>query len=145
MNWSSLGLTSLVGNYTISIFCLKSQKSLIKSHLHCVALSELWHQQHCWPLFSGSCVHFSCQTGTSMLSVSGLVEPRRLKWHTPQHEIDTMMKIWVQTDQACICVDFSVCWILKSEWGSLMLMRFLHTKQSVVFLGTQELNCSSRK
>ncbi len=67
-----------------------------------------------------------------------------LKWHTPQHEIDTMIKIGVQTDQAWIGVDFSAGWILGSEWGTLMLMRCLHTKQSVVFMGTQKV-VSSRK
>ncbi len=45
----------------------------------------------------------------------GLLNPGVLKWHTPQHEIDTMMKIGVQTDQACIGVDFSAGWILGSE------------------------------
>ena len=72
----------------------------------------------------------------------GLLNLEVFKWHTPHHtEIDTMMKIGTQTDQACIGVDFSAVWILKSEWGTLMLMRCLHTKQSVVFMGTQKLGC----
>ena len=45
----------------------------------------------------------------------GLMNLVVLKWHTPQHEIDTMIKIGVQTDQACIGVDFSAGWILGSE------------------------------
>ncbi len=115
-----------------------------KLHYFSFTATNMTNKHHSWSLFSASCVDFSCQTGTRMLSVSGLVELGRLKWQTPQHEIDTMMKIGVQTDQACIGVDFSAGWILGSEWGSLMLMRCLHTRQSVVFMGTQKV-VSSRK
>ena len=135
-----IGLIILVGNSTISI--LLSKKFLLKAHFIVLHYQNCAiNKHHSCPVFSASCADFRGQTGTRMLSVSGLVESRRLKWHTPQHEIDTMMNIGIQTDQTCIGVDFSVCWILKSEWGTLMLMRCLHTKQSVVFMGTQKLGC----
>ena len=90
----------------------------------------------------------------------GLINLEVLKWHTPQDtETDTMIKGWTKSSvvnfSVCwtlndlinchtLCVDFSAGWILGSERGSLMLMRCLHTKQNLVFMGTQKV-VSSRK
>ncbi len=69
----------------------KSQISQITFAVWIYAINKYHHS---WPLFSASCVDFSGQPGTSMLSVSGLDEPRSAKVaHSTRHwTIDTMIK-----------------------------------------------------
>ncbi len=70
-----IGLIILVGNSTISI--LLSKKFLLKAHFIVLHYQNCAiNKHHSCPVFSASCVHFSGQPGTSMLSISGFNEPR---------------------------------------------------------------------
>ena len=70
----NLDLTELIslGDSNIFISVLLSEIS----HCSCWWISEfVINKHHSWQLFSASCVYFSGETGTSMLSISGFDEP----------------------------------------------------------------------
>ncbi len=99
----------MVGNGIISVLLLgKSQISKITFAVWICAISK--HQ--CLVQVVYVSVVKLAQVCCQFQSLMNLVV---LKWHTPQHEIDTMIKMGVQRDQACIGVDFNAGWILGSE------------------------------